>query len=76
MRKQRKSKKQKPSVIKKYVEKNPEKTKERRKNYYWKDPEKYKDQARKYNAEHKEEISKKKKENYMRKKQMRINDMD
>ena len=62
---------------KRYAENNPEKVKSRRKTYYWKDPEKYREQARKYNQEHKEEISKKNKERYLRKKQqMAINDMD
>jgi group I intron endonuclease len=52
---------------KRYRENNPEKVKERRKLNYWKDPEKYKEQARKYNEEHKEEISRKIRERYLRK---------
>ena len=54
---------------KKYRENNPEKIKARRKKNYWKDPDQYREKSRRYNEEHKEEISKKNKERYLRKKE-------
>ena len=72
-----KIKKSKAIRDKKYAEKNQEKIKAYRKDYYWKDPEKYRERARKYNQERKEEISRKNKERYLRKKQqLSLNDME
>ena len=70
-----KIKKAKAISDKKYAEKKQEKIKTYRKDYYWKDPEKYRERARKYNQEHKDDISRRNKERYLRKKQV-MNEMD
>ena len=65
-------KQRKASYNKTYREKYPEKKKTNRQAEYWINPEKFREDARQYREEHREEVNRKQREAYHRRKEQNI----